>query len=121
MCAEAAFGFPEFAGARATAARILSQDGGQRLCEALAQTLQRPLVYGGDETMPFLRDLPPTDANWAAEMLSAQQEFADTSDDPLWTLVLRDDPNLIAVPQVYASDVCGPNDPDCALSIQHRF
>ncbi len=37
------------------------------------------------------------------------------------SIVLRDDPNVVAAPQVYASDVCGPNDPDCALLIRHRF
>lgn len=92
MCAEALFAFPDFAGARAAASRILVDEGGTRLCEALVQTLQRPLVYGGDEAMPFLRDIPPTDIDWTVTTLAAQQEFADLADDPLWTLVTREDP-----------------------------
>ncbi|MCB9532446.1 MAG: SMI1/KNR4 family protein [Myxococcales bacterium] len=94
LCAEATFSFPEFAGARAAAARILSRSGDtDALAEALFQTLQRPLVYGGDPFMHGFRGVPEVDASWTAERLAAHTNPPEhVLRSPLWTLVIQDDP-----------------------------
>lgn len=94
QCAEASFAFPEFAAARFQAARILDVSGdGVAEFDALTQTLERPLLYGGDPGMVGFRGVPELDPNWVVSKLAKHPSFSDhETRSPLWTLVLRDDP-----------------------------
>lgn len=93
-CAEASFGFPEFAAARFQAARMLAASGdGVAEFDALIQTLQRPMLYSGDERMTGFRGVPELDVTWVVSELTRHPMFAEhETTSPLWTLVLRDDP-----------------------------
>lgn len=93
-CAEATFSFPDFAAARYAAARVLNATGdGVAEFDALMQTLERPMLFGGDPGMGGFRVLPQVDVRWVVENLAKHPAFAEfETTSPLWTLVLRDDP-----------------------------
>lgn len=95
-CAEAAFSFPDFAASRYTAARILNAAGdGVAEFDALMQTLERPMLFGGDAGMTGFRALPQVDVRWVVDELAKHPAFAESeATSPLWTLVLRDDPSV---------------------------
>ncbi len=111
-CAEATFSFPDFAASRYAAARILHASGdGVAEFDALIQTLQRPMLYGGDSGMAGFRTLPQVDVRWVVDELAKHPSFAESeTTSPLWTLILRDDPAVAQSWVDVALDYAGENE-----------
>lgn len=93
MCDTALDAFPDFSAAQGLKARLFLDDGDPRAVPALLDTLRLPLSYNADPMMPFFRELPEVDPTWVTEALNTHPNVKDyVGLDPLWTLVLRDDP-----------------------------
>lgn len=93
-CERALRGFPEHVMARLLEADAHLREGSvaARL-DALTQAIRMPLVYGGDEQLPYVGKFPALDPAWLAEELAtAPLPADDLMFEPIWDLILAYDP-----------------------------
>jgi len=107
MAAEA---FPEYTAAHmAMVSAFRAQSHESEVMTTLLDAIHSPLVYGGDRLVPYIGDIPEVDATQIAEMLATHPELQEWSIiDPIWEVVLRDDPTdpvaWLAVAVEYANN-----------------
>ncbi|MFT4704084.1 MAG: hypothetical protein ACI81R_001780, partial [Bradymonadia bacterium] len=94
-CDNALQHFPQFTAAHVMKALLLRKERGsvERL-NALRASLESPLAFTGDKTMPWFRDVPSIDCDRIAEALSSHPRLHDLCNgDPIMLLVQRLDPS----------------------------
>lgn len=93
-CERALRVFPEHVMARLLEAEAYQRTGSvaARL-DALTRAIRMPLVYGGDEQLPYLGSFPALDPSWLAEELAmAPLPADDLMFEPIWDLIMAYDP-----------------------------
>jgi hypothetical protein len=93
-CAQAEAAFPELVLAPFVEAAAEERGGSPvERTAALARAIRKPLVYSGDENVPYFGDLPSLDPAWLAEELAtAPLPADDVLFDPIWDLIAAYDP-----------------------------
>lgn len=93
-CERALRVFPEHVMARLLEADAHLREGSTAArLGALTQAIRMPLVYGGDEQLPYVGKFPALDPAWLAEELAtAPLPADDLMFEPIWDLILAYDP-----------------------------